>query len=882
MRRTIIVMAALGLLLAGSCSRMEEASIKDDTSARVELTVTATSGDYFDTKTVRQSDGSIWWCPGDAINLFYGTMDGGKFTTTITEAAPKATFNGTISAATGSSEAEMGAQTFWGVYPYDESNTCDGESVTLTIPGVQKGVPGTFANNLNPTVANSQGLGLTFYNVGSWFIFTVSQAGITSATFRGNNNEDIAGKVRVTMDANGRPEYEVLGGVKSITITPEEGSSFAVGAQYRIVLLPQTLSGGYTLTLRKGPQAADWVDGESRQFKRSNFIGKQNADSGLEWSGEFVAMGDGIYWATKNIGANNPQESGYYFAWGETETKASYSWDTYKWGTAYNELTKYNDDSSFGTVDNPTYLYLQADDDAARVNLGPGWLTPQKDDWQWLIDNCDWKWTDDYEGTGTSGYVVTSTISGYTTSSIFLPAAGFYMNATARQRHLGYYWSANHGRMNPAVGEEKCVPYMAWYMSFTSSGHQVSSVDRIYGIPVRPIYREVAATGVFISSTSLALDYGEEASLTAIVLPASATNRNVIWSSSDPSIVSVTQEGALTAVGIGTATVTVTTEDGGYTGSCSVTVTGISVESVSLDHTILTIAKDATAQLTATVLPENASNPSVTWSSSDETIATVSEDGIVTGIKAGSATITVTTEDGNKTTSCQVTVEMAINGHTFVEMGDGLKWATMNVGATSETDYGDYFAWGETEPYYSSQDPLTWKEGKSAGYDWGAYSHMYTGMASQDGINKYQYADGKTEAMWYYEGEFVGDGMTELERTDDAASVNWGGTWRMPTDAEWTELRNTAKFTWSWDSTRKGYTVTSKIPGYVGNHIFLPAAGYRGGTSLGIAGSLGYFWSSSLYTSSSDYAWLVYFHSSNVYRYYLSRYYGLSVRPVSE
>lgn len=524
-------------------------------------------------------------------------------------------------------------------------------------------------------------------------------------------------------------------------------------------------------------------------------------------------------------------------------------------------------------MDNPTYLYLQSDDDAARVNLGPGWLTPQKSDWQWLIDNCTWEWTDDYDGSGAKGYVVTSTISGYTTSSIFLPAAGFYMYATARQRHLGYYWSANHGRMNPAVGEEKCVPYMAWYMSFTSSGHQVSSVDRFYGIPVRPIYREVAATGVFISSTSLALDYGEEASLTAIVLPASATNRNVIWSSSDPSIVSVTQEGALTAVGIGTATVTVTTEDGGYTGSCSVTVTGISVESVSLDKTSITIGKDGTAQLTATVLPANASNPAVTWESSDETIATVSEDGIVTGIKAGSATITVTT-DGGKTATCAVTVEMAIAGHAFVEMGvttaDGkvLKWATMNVGANSETDYGDYFAWGETT---SKTD-----------YSWATYQHMYTGMSSYTGINKYQVADNQTSAMWYYNGEFTGDGITELERTDDAASANWGSTWRMPTDDEWTQLRDTGKYTWSWDSTKKGYTVTSKVPDYLGNKIFLPAAGYRNGSSLYDAGSYGLYWSSSLTTSNSDSAWSVYFYSSNVGRLSNLRYYGQSVRPVSE
>ena len=107
----------------------------------------------------------------------------------------------------------------------------------------------------------------------------------------------------------------------------------------------------------------------------------------------------------------------------------------------------------------------------------------------------------------------------------------------------------------------------------------------------------------------------------------------------------------------------------------------------------------------------------------------------------------------------------------------------------------------------------------------------------------------------------------------------------MPTDDELTQLRNTKNFTWSWDYTNKGYTVTSKVPGYVGNQIFLPAAGYRS-TSLHNDGSNGYYWSSSLNTSSLNNAWTVYFGlsdgSSYVYGVSNDRYRGHSVRPVSE
>ena len=287
-----------------------------------------------------------------------------------------------------------------------------------------------------------------------------------------------------------------------------------------------------------------------------------------------------------------------------------------------------------------------------------------------------------------------------------------------------------------------------------------------------------------------------------------------------------------------------------------------------------------TTVLTATVLPEDATSKVLFWSSSDKSVVDITYiDGYsmatVEAISEGTATITVATAGDKFTATCEVTVsEDPLNGHAYVEMGvtsaDGkvLKWATMNVGATSETDYGDYFAWGET----STKTDFTWA----------TYQHMYPGMSTYTGINKYQIADNRTSAMWYSDGIFIGDNITELERTDDAASANWGGTWRMPTDEEWTQLRNTDKFVWSWDSTKKGYTVTSKVPDYLGNSIFLPAAGYRGGSSLYDAGSRGYYWSSSLGASYSSYAWSVYFNSGDVLRRDYGRDYGRSVRPVSE
>ena len=122
-----------------------------------------------ETKTTRdESDGSVWWVPGDALSLFYGsgTEGGSKFTTTATETCKSADFTGTIGAITGGGEGSSLNDTFfWGLYPYQEDASCDGSSITMTLPSVQTAVPGTFATNLFPTVARSQGLIFRFYKI---------------------------------------------------------------------------------------------------------------------------------------------------------------------------------------------------------------------------------------------------------------------------------------------------------------------------------------------------------------------------------------------------------------------------------------------------------------------------------------------------------------------------------------------------------------------------------------------------------------------------------------------------------------------------------------------------------------------------------------------
>lgn len=181
--------------------------------------------------------------------------------------------------------------------------------------------------------------------------------------------------------------------------------------------------------------------------------------------------------------------------------------------------------------------------------------------------------------------------------------------------------------------------------------------------------------------------------------------------------------------------------------------------------------------------------------------------------------------------------EKEISGHEYVDLGlpSGLKWATCNIGASSPEDYGNYYAWGEIEPKstYTEDNSITYR------------------VEMEDISGNPQY---------------------------DAATANWGSTWRMPTREECEEL--VEECTWEWTTQNGVYGM--KVTGPNGNYIFLPAAGYRYGSSLYGAGENGFYWSSTPH-SGDFYACRLYFNSGHCsVNYVHDRYFGRSVRPVSE
>ena len=178
------------------------------------------------------------------------------------------------------------------------------------------------------------------------------------------------------------------------------------------------------------------------------------------------------------------------------------------------------------------------------------------------------------------------------------------------------------------------------------------------------------------------------------------------------------------------------------------------------------------------------------------------------------------------------------NGHEYVDLGLSVLWSTCNVGASSPEEYGDYFAWGETKPKNS--------------YDWSNLKYCISG-------NSY---DNARFSKYVLDSKYgIVDNKTTLELTDDAASANWGGDWRMPTSDELNELFNNCICVLTTQGGRKGYRITSKTNG---NSIFMPAAGQKNGNISSELGISGYYLTSSLLAEQE------------------SRHLGNSVRPVKD
>ncbi len=268
------------------------------------------------------------------------------------------------------------------------------------------------------------------------------------------------------------------------------------------------------------------------------------------------------------------------------------------------------------------------------------------------------------------GLTATCTV---TVSNTTINVTGITLDTTAKTMGVGETYNLKP-TITPSNATDKSVEWFSGYPAVASVDTTGKVTAKAIGVAVITAtthdgrYKatctitvsnsKVSVTGIELTTTSRNMYAGDQYILQTIIKPDNATDKSVTWTSSNPAIATVDENGIVYALKAGTTTITATTNDGGFKANCIITVTGevINVTGITLSPTTKTMYAGESSMLMPTVTPDNATNKSVTWTSSDPTIASVDENGIVNAIKKGTATITAKTDDGGFTATCVITV----------------------------------------------------------------------------------------------------------------------------------------------------------------------------------------------------------------------------------
>lgn len=805
MKKIIGLLSFATLMLAG-CSVEESKYLQDNAGVFPIFYASFDDTSELDTKTYVENKFSLRWTKDDRLSVFAGNTYNCEYKYDGETGADNGTFSVITSAEVISGEA---LQAYYAVYPYNVSHEINPkEGLSVVLPFVQNYAENSFGLEANTMVAvteNKEDNFLQFKNICGYVVVKLYGEGtVTSIKLEGNNGEKISGK------ANVYAEYGVLPSVAmseeaTTSITLDCGEGVTIGTtsetatEFWFCIPPVTFSKGFSIIV------TDTSGGVmEKSISSSMTITRNTIDSMVALNAEFsgpampipeaidLGLPSGIKWASFNLGATKPEEYGGYYQWAGLEDVTSKSvyldWSNCPYHSGSNRLTGWTKYvplfistwwSGQGSPDNKTVLDMV--DDVAYMKLGGKWRMPTYAEWIELMDNCTWTWT---TLNGVKGTKLTSKRNG---NSIFLPAAGertwSYINSVS---NTGYYWSSSLFSDTPLGARAS---------SFSSNKVLMGGyLDRYCGFSVRPVSGEgvVHVTEICLSKSSASLAVGQYETLTDMIFPSNATDKNV------------------------------------------------------------------------------------NWTSNNSGVATVDNNGKVTAIKPGSATITVTTTDGGYTATCQVLVDTERpNVPDAIDLGlpSGIKWATYNIGATKPEEYGGFYQWaglqdvkdttfylGEWEvcPYHSAPPSSRWTK----------------------------YVPSNMSGHW--SGSGSPDNKTVLDLEDDVAHVTLGGKWRMPTEEEGFELRDNCVAISTTLNGIKGTKLTSMKNG---NSIFLPAPGIRDRDFFAYVGSWGYYWTSTLETDSVSPAWATALDFSireGVYdSFFVSligevRTRGLSVRPVTE
>ena len=562
---------------------------------------------------------------------------------------------------------------------------------------------------------------------------------------------------------------------------------------------------------------------------------------------DYVDLGlpSGTLWATMNVGATSETGYGLYFQWGDTQGytasqvgsgagKKAFRWADYKWtGDGGYTFTKYN------VTDGKTVLDLE--DDSVAANWGGSWKMPTAEQFQELLNtaNCTNAWT---TVNGVNGRLFTSVSNGNT---LFIPAAGSAFNDNKYDRgDSGYVWSSSLYNSGVQTGR------------YLSSSNYYLSVDynrRFYGQSVRGVLVS-AKTEKYATKAEVEAKQDTISDL-ATIRSGAAAGATAVQTETDPTVPSWAKQSTkptYTAQEVGALPADTPLFDGDYnslTNKPTIPVVPTNVSEFTNDAGYLTQHQDISGKqdkitssnkLSADLLQDGTTNK--VYTSTEKTKLNDIESGAQVNVKpdwdAQSSSPSGILNKPEVYTKSEVDNKFLVesvnnNGHTYVDLGlpSGTLWATMNVGANSETDYGNYYMYGKGATQYNSSDT------------------PYSGTEDP------------------------------LDSSVDTAVQVWGGGWHMPTRAQMEELKANTTYQWVEDYQGSGinggtFTATN------GAVLFIPAAGHWNDGSQFYVGGSASCWGSSPGGSNSAYG----LNFSIAYESVgsSSRKFGYSVRPVIE
>ena len=824
MKTKYTVVLALCCLLA-ACEKKETSPIQRQTQ---EIIISALSPDEPSTKTVRQSNGAVFWSPGDQLSIFYGSgSNGGSlFTSLNTEAQQIADFRGTIEVITGGDNIPDEAIHFWGLYPYDANASCDATSITTSVKQTQIAKAGTFSDATFPSLGRSTGLKMPFYNICGGIKFTVTTEGIKKVILKGNNNENIAGRIKVVWDQDNRPLVsEYVEGAKEITLKCKSGETLTPGTAYYFVLPPTVFEKGFTLTFETDTQRAIRELTSKVTIKRAIFGVLENADNGIEYIESSI----------------NPPE----------------------------ELIDCKDlPFCFEAIEDCEFSF------AHWVN--PGNVEYRINDSEWIIDNAE----------------DALTLFLKAGDKAFIRTKQFNLLEYNDSDEKNPYFAISDKKKGYIYGNLMSLVVRDDYSSLTElpSGFDASSLFKDLNVLSHPEYKlELPATKLTNSCYYRMFEnckllerapelpatileercYGEMFSgctnlTTAPELPATSLAPSC-YQYMFSGCTSLTRAPELPATSL--APSCYHSMFYGCTNLFSATevLPAVKLESFCYASMFRNCYSLEAAPLLPALSLETSSYSSMFYNCHNlQSISICAEDisaqdGLkdwVTGVSAsGLLTKNIFSQwdayiDANIPSGWTIKTE-----YPYIDLGLSVYWSPYNIGATSINDVGDYFAWGETS---------TKQEFKLDTYKFGNYN---TGA-----LNKYCLDSSYG----------IVDNIQELEDIDDPAK-NWGIEWETPSKEQFEELK--ANCTVSILTDNYGHRTGLKVTGPNGNYFTAPTAYvkdddgiYQQPNSYSAT-----FWSSSVHEIICKYAYAYFIMDDGYWQIQFGgydRYVGFPIRPV--